>query len=106
MKEKYKIIKLKHKQSRLKFWHKIVLFIANLFGADKLKNKIAEIDQEVLRLVKTDESEMQILREYDKLETFQKKINLKEQKIKEQRQLVKELIIKKNLEAREIYYYF
>ena len=67
---------------------------------DKIRKKLNYIDQEILNLIKKDESEMQILRENDKLETLQKEINAKEQEVKEQRQLVKELIKKKNLEAR------
>ena len=71
----------------------------DIFGEEKIKQKMQDVDQEVLHLAKSDASEMQILREYDKVETIKKEINAKEREIKEQRQLVKELIKKKNLES-------
>lgn len=68
-------------------------------GKDKLKKKKGEIEQEILELVKTDEEEVQILKEADKVEAIQKDIIAKKREQAEQKQLVKELIKKKNLEA-------
>lgn len=133
MKEKSKIIKLKNKQKRLKFWHNwggwilcanalipimllvpcvmanitptlalleslylgfsvLASFEHELFGEKKIKQKIQDLDQQILHLVKTDEEEMKILREHDKIEDLQKEINLKQQELKKQRELVKALI--------------
>jgi len=75
-------------------------FEHELIGEKKIRQKIQNLDQDILQLVKTDKKEMNILREYDKIETLKKQINAKEREIKEQRQLVKELINEKNKEAK------
>ena len=140
MKYKSKILKLKRKQNRLKFWHNWggyffafnalvsvalvpinALFMAttlstilvsayltmsigllgghDVYGKDILLNKKQETEQDILQLVKTDDAELEILKEADKIDTLQKEINAKKQEQKEQRKLIKELIKKKNLAA-------
>ena len=72
----------------------------DLFDKNKTRNKLSEVDQEILHLIKTDDAEMQILREYDKIEHIQKDVKEKQSELKQQKELVKELIKKKNLEAK------
>lgn len=141
MKQKSKIIQLKNKQNRLKFWHRwggwilcvnalipimllmpcvmanispmlavaeslylgmsvLASFTHELFGEEKIRQTIQDTDQKILKLVKTDEREMQILREHDKIEHIQKDVKEKQSELKQQKELVKELIKKKNLEAK------
>ena len=142
MKEKSKIIKLKNKQNRLKFWHKwggwilcvnslisIILlmpyvmanvaptlalieslylgfsvlssFEHELFGEKKTKQKIQDLDQQILNLIKADEEEVKILSEFNKIDEIQKDVCQMKQQLKEQKQLVKEMIKTKNEEAKK-----
>ena len=71
----------------------------DIFVEDTIRQKMQDVDQEILELVKTDEEEVQILKEADKVETIQKDIKVKKREQAEQKQLVKELVKKKNLEA-------
>ena len=93
MVSKSRIIKLVKKKRHLKLKHSIICKITSIFGEKRLLQKMQRIDQESLNLIKTDEEEMNILREYHKIE-FLKKDD--ESKIQSQRQLVKQMIKAKN----------
>ena len=69
-----KVIKLEKEKIKLRAKYKMVMKIANIFGVKKLLKRMNEIDQEILYLVKTDEQEMNVLREYDKIEFLQREI--------------------------------
>ena len=70
----------------------LALFEHEIFGEKKIKQKIQNLDQEILNLVKTDKEEMNILIEHDKTQTL-------ERELKHQKQLVKEMIKTKNQQA-------
>ena len=72
-----------------------------LYGKDKIKEKIKEMDQEILELVKTDDAEFEILKEYDRIETLEKEIAKKEREIEKQKRLIEKMIEKKNLQAEQ-----
>lgn len=70
-----------------------------LYGKEKMFNKIKNLDQDILELVKTDEQEFEILKEYDKIETLEREIKGKEREIEKQKRLIEKMIEKKNLDA-------
>jgi len=75
-------------------------FEHELISEKKIKQKIQDLDQQIFELVKTDEEEMNILREYDKIENIKREICQKQEQIKNQKQLVKKMIKTKNYSAK------
>ena len=92
MAKESKIIKLEKEREKLKQKHGLVLKVANLLGLKRISDRLKDIDQEILYLVKTDEGEMEILREYHKLKSMRNESDLN--KLQDQEQLVKKLIEK------------
>ena len=94
MAKESKIIKLEKEREKLKQKHGLVLKVANLLGLKRISDRLKDIDQEILYLVKTDEGEMEILREYHKLKSMRNESD--SNKIQAQEQLIKKLIDKNN----------
>ena len=64
-----------------------------------VQEKIIDIDQQILKLVKTDTEEFEILKAYDKIEEIKIDIQRKELQKKKQKRLVVKMIANKNKEA-------
>jgi len=96
MTNKSKVVKLKKRYRKLRILHKISVVISNIFGERMLREKMQNLDQDILQLVKTDSDEMRILIEHDKIDTLKKKANADKEDIKKQTALVKSLIDEKN----------
>lgn len=72
-----------------------------LYGKEKMSNKIKDIDQELLALIKADEKEFYLLTEYDKIETLKNEIKDREQEIENQKRIIEKMIVKNTLEEQE-----
>ena len=94
MAKESKTIKLEKEKERLKVKHNLVLGLANLLGLKRISKRLGDIDQEILYLVKTNDGELEILREYHKLKSMRNESDLN--KLQAQEQLIKKLIDKNN----------
>ena len=72
-----------------------------LYGKEKMFKRIQELDQELLQLVKINNNEFEILKEYDKIETLEREIKNREREIEKQKRLIEKMIEKNTLEEQE-----
>ena len=70
-------------------------------GKDIILNNKNKVDQEILQLVKENDAERIVLREYHELEKIEQEINEKKKEKQEQRQLIKTMIAENNKKAAE-----